>query len=312
MIQKTNIKRFYIKLVIFLIILILSAFPSYADQSNVYIEPSISIAREIVTIDSGKYIYYDLILNRKTKVNAEFKIVGGTGYNVKVWLLDKDNFQRYAAGQQFFYLKGFSGEIYDVGKYTFEIPEDGAYYLIIDNKQALFGFTRVKVSVYGILPEVNSGANSIEQQKAIENLKTLKKAMKDFYQLTKKFFIFQDFRIEVRYCGFANAFSSPNITLCKELIENLVDQGIEKAVVFILFHELGHTLLRLWEYPLWDNEDVADEFATIFMLLSNREDAALDAAQWFASKTSIIGAVEKIWVDDKHTLSPQRARNIIN
>lgn len=119
----------YIKSLIFFIIIITSAFPSYANQSNVYVEPSISIAREIATINAGKYIYYDLTLNRKTKVMTEFKIMGGTGYSVKVWLLDKDNFQRYAAGQQFSYFKGFYGEIYDVGKYTFEIPEDGAYYL---------------------------------------------------------------------------------------------------------------------------------------------------------------------------------------
>lgn len=184
--------------------------------------------------------------------------------------------------------------------------------LIIDNKQPLFGFTRVKVYVYGILPEINSGANSIEQQKAIENLKTFKKVMEDFYQLTKKFFIFPDFRIEVRYCGFENAFSDPNITMCKELIESLVDQGLEKAVVFILFHELGHTLLRLWNYPLWNNEDVADEFATVIMLLSNQETIAFDAAQWFASRTSVQEAMDKLRADDRHTLSPQRARNIIN
>jgi len=35
---------------------------------------------------------------------------------------------------------------------------------------------------------------------------------------------------------------------------------------------------------------------------------ALQAAQWWASQTSTADAVAKVWMDDRHTVSPQRAR----
>jgi hypothetical protein len=63
--------------------------------------------------------------------------------------------------------------------------------------------------------------------------------------------------------------------------------------------------------PGWDNEDTADEFATVFMRMMKQERAALEAAQRWASKTSEKEALSKVWIDDRHTLSPQRARNIV-
>lgn len=38
--------------------------------------------------------------------------------------------------------------------------------------------------------------------------------------------------------------------------------------------------------------------------------AALEAAQWWSNQVSTTDAVAKMWMDDRHTLSPQRARNI--
>jgi Putative metallopeptidase len=85
------------------------------------------------------------------------------------------------------------------------------------------------------------------------------------------------------------------------------------ALSFVYLHELGHTLMRQWGLPLWDNEDAADEFATAFLLMGKQQKIALQAAQWWASKgASTQDAVAKIWMDDRHSLSPQRARNIIH
>ena len=61
-----------------------------------------------------------------------------------------------------------------------------------------------------------------------------------------------------------------------------------------------------------DNEDAADEFATALILMAKQKNMALDAAQWWASQgASERDAIAKIWMDDRHSLSPQRARNII-
>lgn len=114
-----------------------------------------------------------------------------------------------------------------------------------------------------------------------------------------------------------NAFSNTrtgSITLCSELVQKLADQGLKQALTFVLFHELGQTLLNLWGYPMADNEDAADEFATVFMLMLKQQQAALEAAQWWASDAPTKQrqeALSKLMADDRHTLSPQRARNII-
>lgn len=45
-------------------------------------------------------------------------------------------------------------------------------------------------------------------------------------------------------------------------------------------------MMRLWGLPLSDNEDVADEFATVIMILAKQQQPALQAAQWWATQTS--------------------------
>jgi len=140
----------------------------------------------------------------------------------------------------------------------------------------------------------------------------LQKGLQTMYSQLKQVFIFPDFRTSVRHCGVVNAFSNPNITLCAELLEELQAKGMMNAFVFVYFHELGHSLMREWGLPLWDNEDAADEFATAFLLMGNQKKIALDSAQWWQSEGATTqDAVAKIWMDDRHSLSPQRARNII-
>ncbi len=134
----------------------------------------------------------------------------------------------------------------------------------------------------------------------------------NFYSNLKRMFVFADFRTTVRHCGVVNAFSNPNITLCVELLEQLPPSNAPSVTAFVFSHELGHTLMKEWGMPLWDNEDAADEFATALILMAKQKTMALDAAQWWASQgASEKDAVAKIWMDDRHSLSPQRARNII-
>jgi hypothetical protein len=132
------------------------------------------------------------------------------------------------------------------------------------------------------------------------------------YSQLKKVLIFPDFQTSVRHCGVVNAFSNPNITLCVELLEELGAKRMENAIAFVYLHELGHTLMREWGLPLWDNEDAADEFATAFLLMAKQQQLALQAAQWWSSEGATTqDAVARIYMDDRHSLSPQRARNII-
>lgn len=131
------------------------------------------------------------------------------------------------------------------------------------------------------------------------------------YWMLRETFVFEDFSISYKPCGFVNASSNPNITMCVELLNELDKMGIPRAELFILSHEIGHSMLYLWGYPLYDNEDAADEFATLFMSLSpSTKPIAEEAALWFEQNASIVQTLSAHWKDDRHTLSPQRARNI--
>ncbi len=46
-------------------------------------------------------------------------------------------------------------------------------------------------------------------------------------------------------------------------------------------------------------------------MMARQQASALEAARWWAAQASVTEVQAKLWVDDRHTLSPQRARNII-
>jgi len=278
---------------------------SVGTESNVYVEPSVLLVNQTLAVPAGRFASYKLSLKQGTVISAAFTVDGGLDNKVNVLLLDLNNFQRYSSQQQFSAFKGTAGTIQGIANYTFKIPETNLYYLLIDNRRSGLFSRNVTIYSFAILPEPTD--DSLKQQRGLQTL----------YQQLKQLFVFQDFRIALRHCGLENAFSdrrTGSITLCKELAEKLSGQGLSKAMGFVLFHELGHSLLNLWGYPLSDNEDVADEFATVFMLLAKQDDMALEAAHWWASETPRAQkeqAIAKLWQDDRHTLSPQRARNIV-
>jgi hypothetical protein len=265
----------------------------------VYIEPSQTLVRQIVQVEAGRFVPFNFPLVRGSALTAEFKVQGGTNHTIKVWLMDATNYQRYQAGQEFSYFEGTSGAVQKIANYTFPVSVTNIYYLVLDNSAALMLSRKVDLYVYAILPEPT------QEQIDFGN------KVNAMYQGLKTFFVFDDFQISVRHCGTENAFSNPNITLCTELVEALHDQNLDEAVSFVFFHELGHSMMRLWGLPTWDNEDVADEFATVFLIMGKQEGMALKAAQWWSSRTTEEEALAKLWIDDRHTVSPQRARNII-
>ena len=266
--------------------------------SHVYVEPWQTLVYGSVNVRAGQALQYNFGFTRGTKLSAQFQVNGGLNNQIQVILLDDDNYQRYAARQPYRFYSGTSGTIRGIGKYDFVIPQTGVYHVVLDNGRAWLLSRTVTLHLYAILPEPTAASTRIQE------------AFEKEYLALKKVFIFDDFNISIRHCGVENAFSNPNITLCIELIDELSRRNLSGAMSFVFFHELGHSLLRSWGYPLWDNEDAADEFATVFLMMAKSPQSALEAAEWWSGQVSTSDAVAKIWMDDRHTLSPQRARNI--
>jgi hypothetical protein len=274
--------------------------PPPSSDSHVFVEPWQTLVRNTVAVNAGQAVQYNFPLVSGTILSAQFQVQGGLNDKIQVLLLDADNFQLYSAHRPFKRYPGNSGSIKGIGKYNFKIPQDGVYYIVLDNGQAWLMPRNVALHLDAILPQSTSTSEQI------------KTALETQYSTLKRVFIFPDFQTSVVHCGVVNAFSNPNITMCVELLEELQARGMTDTINFVYLHELGHTLMREWGLPLWDNEDAADEFATAFLLMGKQQKTALQAAQWWASQGATSqDAVAKIWMDDRHSLSPQRARNII-
>ena len=120
-------------------------------------------------------------------------------------------------------------------------------------------------------------------------------------------------KITLAPCGNVNAYSSPDIFLCTELVGDLLQKKFSEALTPIFLHELGHSVLKIWGLPGYDNEDFADEFATFILASTPDGPAALSAyIKWLEAQDSVSEAVTQLYVGDRHTISLQRARNIQN
>ena len=115
-------------------------------------------------------------------------------------------------------------------------------------------------------------------------------------------------KIIAKPCGEVNAFSTPNIVICTELIGDLAEKGTIGAIHPILLHELAHSLMYLWKIGDYRNEDLADEFAMVLMAIST-PDKLNDLIEWFNKRDSKSEILLKNINASKHSLSKQRAEN---
>jgi hypothetical protein len=144
--------------------------------------------------------------------------------------------------------------------------------------------------------------------------------------------------IEFKELGEANAYYDPNtrrISIGYELLEDLqelfgatskdedvvLDRTIN-ATMFILFHELGHALIHVYDLPVVGKEEDAVDQLSVF-ILSDSEDPkddsndnnkmVLDGAQAFlllANRDE--KTVDQMSMWDDHSLSKQRFYNVIS
>ncbi len=113
--------------------------------------------------------------------------------------------------------------------------------------------------------------------------------------------------LRVRPCGVVNAFSAPDITVCTELIDTMYRHGWHDAIRVVLYHELAHSLLRLWGLPEWKDENLADEFAVLQASDSPR--AIEQISLWFEERNPLQAAAAQVQMGGGHAMPAVRARN---
>lgn len=270
-----------------------------AAHAAVRVESLTTLVNEVVEVPAATYLYYPLQLPQGTKLSVQVG-VSGSNRSLDIALVDDATFRNIEAGQPYEVDEGLVQRIDRNGVLTAQAITEGVYYLILDNRRARSASRSVAVFA------VATGTADTAETKELESIYA------ERYQLLKNLFIFQDFDIQVTMCGQANAFSDPTITMCYELYEVLADHGASEAELFVFMHEVAHSLLRQWGLPLWDNEDAADELATVLLIAIEQKDALNKAVEWWSQNASTSEALNALVNDDRHTLSPQRARNIAN
>ncbi|HEV8640687.1 MAG TPA: DUF4344 domain-containing metallopeptidase [Methylomirabilota bacterium] len=217
--------------------------------------------------------------------------------SLSVALVDLDNYRRFPAIDR----PLFRGSTDTLLAFSITAPATGTYFVVLDNRAGNEP-RAVEVTVRA------SSAKTTETTRA---------ALDAFERDLKKIFVFEPFPIRVERCGAPQAFAGPaGIVLCTEYADKLYEALRDRAkagdaLLFTLFHELGHTLLAQWKYPFFADEDVADEFATAVMIMLGQHERVRAKAEFFAANPSIADAIAKVFRDDRHPLSPQRARNIL-
>jgi hypothetical protein len=202
----------------------------------------------------------------------------------------------------------FQGRVEQHLSFKVAIPSAGDYFVVLDNRTAEHP-RAVTVTVRRTRgPQTGAGEESLE---------AFQRQLDEFQRNLNRVFIFDPVPLQIKDCGAPKAFTTSSaVVLCREytsmLRETLGDKTkTADAILFTLFHEFGHVLLAQWRYPAYDNEEVADEFATATMVLLGQKGRVRAKAEYFAAKPSSAEAIAKAFQDDRHPLSAQRARNIL-
>lgn len=207
----------------------------------------------------------------------------------------------------------FQSTVRDSLSFAVKIPATGNYYLVFDNSE---GKSTVKVDT---VVQGASGADALFQQssRSVPQDNAFEKDLGALATDLNRLFIFDPFPISAKRCGKEGAFSGPEgVIVCLEFVKKVSTtmgdrEKARNVLLFTIFHEVGHQLLYQWGYPFYDNEEVADEFATVMIVLLGQKERLTAMTEFFLSNPSSNELIAKAFKGDRHPLSIERARNIV-
>lgn len=204
----------------------------------------------------------------------------------------------------------FEGRADDELRFSLRVPTSGDYYLVIDNRDG--------DAARAVTLAVTASADAAAPADLQNRLERAHAELERFERNLRRLFVFDELDIRIRRCGTANTFAdavSDTIYICAELGRKLLEGTDDRAqarniFLFAVLHEVGHVLLRQWDYPFYENEEVADEFATVLLVMLGQGERARSLVDYFAGLSPEEELARKRDRDDRHPLSVQRARTI--
>lgn len=204
----------------------------------------------------------------------------------------------------------FAGTVQKRLSFSISTRKAGHHYLILDNRKGAVA-ADVTLSV-----EARRG----DEAPAIGGTTSVSPAgdeiLAEFEQALHRIFIFEPISIRVASCEKPNAYTvRGQIRLCAEYVQRIQAETGDKTLtqdvlVFALFHELGHALMEQWQLPFYDDEEVADQFATATLMMLGQQQRTEAVVSLFSSRSTLAEADAKARGESRHPLSAERARNI--
>lgn len=185
-------------------------------------------------------------------------------------------------------------------KFTVRTQHSGRHFLVVDNTYSVM----VKKKVNAKVMLVTRMSQKMKQE--------LVQGLSQASQSIQNMFVVDEFDFRMEPCGKKNAYSknaTGDITMCSELVFDLLKRKMPGALDGIMYHELGHTLLNLWGLPGWDNEETVDEFGMVMLYLKGEQEKAFDWMRWNAETNEEAELQSRRNRDVRHPLSAQRVRN---
>lgn len=185
-------------------------------------------------------------------------------------------------------------------RFTYAAPVAGTYFLVADNR-----FSMMLTKDYEVTVDANIETPPKIRQTYGKLLQLISRAVRVVYRAP-------GINFYIKPCG-VNAFSQGadgSIIICTGLIEQLYKQNNSYAMVGIIFHELGHSLLNLWGMPDWANEQTADEFSAYMLMRFFGDQFVRSEIRFFAGQNTQAEVQNMIRNGDTHPLSIQRVRNL--
>jgi len=130
--------------------------------------------------------------------------------------------------------------------------------------------------------------------------------------------VFDPFSMGVKECRIPKPFAEePGVFLCTEYVHHLYDalkdqERAKDVLSFSIFHEVGRQLLKDWNYPSAGKIGTVDEFAAVLMIVLNQTSRMLGAADFSVKNPSAFNTMTKLFQDERHPLSAERGRNVLN
>jgi hypothetical protein len=197
----------------------------------------------------------------------------------------------------------FTGRVERRLSFSVVVAEKGDHYLLFDNRR---GAESRAVTV-----TLQAAQAEKDRTRAAGSI------LSEFEKQLHRLFVFDPFPMGVKPCGAPRAFAEgPGVFLCTEYVSHLYDalRDQERAKDFLsfsIFHEVAHQLLEDWNHPSAGKAETTDEFAVALMLMLNLKSRVLGAADFAVKNPSTLNPMSKLFQDERHPLSAQRAKNVL-